>query len=188
VSALEDRAQQWIEEIHPHARHLVRARDWVLVLEPDAGEALRIAAVLHDVERAFPDPASEWDPAGDWDDPGYLRWHQDRAAEIAGRWLTGQGAAAELAGEVDRLIRVHEVGGWPEADLLQAADSLSFLETLSSVTVGWVRRGVPEERARTKLHHMADRIRVEPAREAAQPLLGQALADLAAASGLIKTI
>ena len=39
---------------------------------------------------------------------------------------------------VERLIRVHEDGGWPEADLLQAADSLSFLETMVPLVVGWV--------------------------------------------------
>jgi hypothetical protein len=181
VSELEAHAQRWIEEVHPHARHLVRARDWAVALEPDAGEALRIAAVLHDVERAFPDPECPWDPAGDWDHPGYLRWHQDRAAAIAARWLGEQAAPSELVDEVRRLILVHEEGGWPEADVLQAADSLSFLETLSGVTVGWVRNGTPPERAIAKLRFMADRIRIPEARSEAGPLLERALADLDAA-------
>jgi hypothetical protein len=178
MTALEDGAQRWIEEVHPHALHLVRARDWVVALDPDAGEALRVAAVLHDVERAFPDPDSPWDPAGDWDHPGYNRWHQDRAAQHARRWLVEQGAPAALVDEVDRLILVHEEGGWPEADLLQAADSLSFLETLTGVTVAWVRRGVPAQRALDKLQFMADRIQVDAAREDAGRMLDAALAEL----------
>lgn len=179
MTGLEADAQRWIEAVHPHAKHLVRTRDWVVVLEPDADEALRVAAVLHDVERAFPDPESPWDPAGDWDHPDYLRWHQERAARIASEWLAGQDAASdELVDEVRRLIDVHEEGGWPDADVLQAADSLSFLETLSGLTVAWVRRGVAPERAVTKLQHMADRIRVEAARPHAAPLLERALAEV----------
>ncbi|HEY6759928.1 MAG TPA: hypothetical protein VI318_10570 [Baekduia sp.] len=181
-SSLEDRAQQWIEEIHPHATHLVRARDWVLVVDPGAGEGLRVAALLHDVERAFPDPSSPWDPAGDWNDPGYVRWHQDRCAEYAAAWLVEQGAPAPLVQEVDRLILVHEEGGWPEADVLQAADSLSFLETLTPITVAWVRRGIDPEHARAKLRFMADRITIPAARAAAEPLLRRALAELDAAA------
>jgi hypothetical protein len=181
MSDLEARAQRWIEEVHPHARHLVRARDWAVVLEPEAGEALRIAAVLHDVERAFPDPQCPWDPAGDWDHPGYLRWHQERAAAIAARWLGEQDAPAQPTDEVRRLILVHEEGGWYEADVLQAADSLSFLETLSGVTVAWVRNGTPPRRAIDKLRFMADRIRIEDARTQAGPLLERALADVEAA-------
>jgi hypothetical protein len=181
MTDLEARAQRWIEEVHPHARHLVRARDWAVALEPEAAEALRIAAVLHDVERAFPDPECPWDPAGDWDHPGYLRWHQERAAAIAARWLGEQDAPSELVDEVPRLILVHEEGGWYEADVLQAADSLSFLETLSGVTVAWVRNGTPPERAIDKLRFMADRIRIQEARSEAGPLLERALADVDAA-------
>jgi hypothetical protein len=178
MTALEDRAQQWIEEIHPHALHLVRARDWALVVDPDAGEGLRIAALLHDVERAFPDPSSSWDPAGDWNDPGYLRWHQDRCAAYAVAWLVEQGGAPPLVEEVERLIGVHEEGGWYEADVLQAADSLSFLETLTSITLGWVRRGIDPEHARAKLQFMADRITIAAARADAEPLLERALREL----------
>jgi hypothetical protein len=178
VSGLEERAQRWIEEIHPHALHLVRARDWVLAIDPDAGEGLRIAAVLHDVERAFPDASSSWDPAGDWNDPGYLRWHQERCARYAVAWLGEQGAPAGLVAEVQRLILVHEEGGWYAADVLQAADSLSFLETLTSITLAWVRRGIDPAHARAKLQFLADRITIEAARADAEPLLARALQEL----------
>jgi hypothetical protein len=187
MSELEDRAQRWIEEIHPHALHLVRARDWVVAIDPDAGEGLRIAAVLHDVERAFPDASSSWDPAGDWNDPGYLRWHQERCAEYAAAWLLEQGAPAGLVGEVERLILVHEEGGWYEADVLQAADSLSFLETLTSITLAWVRRGIDPEHARAKLQFMADRITIEAARADAEPLLRRALQELDAVTHAVQS-
>jgi hypothetical protein len=52
VSAVLERAREWIAEVHPHARHLERSLDWLLELDPDASEAARIAAVTHDIERA----------------------------------------------------------------------------------------------------------------------------------------
>ena len=74
----------------PGSKRCIRTRaiscapeHWALELEPDASERLRIAAVLHDIERAFPDREATWDSARDWDSPAYNRWHQDRCADIA---------------------------------------------------------------------------------------------------------
>jgi hypothetical protein len=184
VSGLLPRAREWVGEVHPHARHLLRAEDWVAALDARAGEGLRLAAVLHDIERAFPDPDAPWDSARDWDSPGYNRWHQDRCAEIAGGWLRGQGAPAGLVAEVEALVRVHEDGGWAEADLLQAADSLSFLETMVPLVVGWVESGrASRERAAAKVRHAVTRIdpRLTEARALATPYLETALRDVAEA-------
>lgn len=180
-NALERRAQKWVEDIHPHAPHLVRARDWVVRLDPDARTELRIAAVLHDIERAFPDPDADWDPAQAWDDPAYLRWHQDRSADFAVRWLLDQDADHVTIGAIDKLIRVHEDGGWPEADILQAADSLSFFETVVGVTIKWVQDGAAPERARDKLQYMAHRVTADVARADVDRLLVSSLAELEAA-------
>jgi hypothetical protein len=182
ASALEHEAQRWVEKVHPHAAHLVRSRDWVVALDPDAGEALRIAALLHDIERAFPDPDSPWSGARDWDNPDYLRWHQDRCAAMADEWLAEHGAPVALRDDVRGLIAVHEDGGWPDADVLQAADSLSFLETLTPLTMAWVREGVPLERAVGKLRHSEERIQVRAARPVARRLVDRALSDLRASA------
>jgi hypothetical protein len=167
-------ATAWIEEVHPHHRHLTRALEILLELEPNAGEALRIATVTHDSERAFPDPSPPFDSALHFDVPGYLRFHQRRAAAITGRWLEDTGAPFGLRDQVATLIAVHEEGGWHEADLLQAADSLSFLETMVPVVEGWVASGrTGPDRALAKLQWMHDRIAPElaEARRRAAPLL-----------------
>ena len=88
--------------MHPHARHLERTLDWLLVLDPDASEAVRIAAATHDIERAYPDGAAGWDSARDWDSPDYNRWHQDRCADMVADGLRERGASDELAREVVR--------------------------------------------------------------------------------------
>jgi hypothetical protein len=182
VTPLVDRALSWVSEVHPHPRHLARTLAWLLVLDPDAGEALRIAAVLHDIERAFPADDDPFDPKADPAAGGYNEWHQQRCARMARVWLAGQGASDELAEEVCDLVAVHEDGGWAEADLLQAADSLSFLEVQVDLFLGMVQSGrLPHDQAVQKLRFMDERIRVARARELAAPLLERALARFDAA-------
>ena len=163
----------WVEAVHPSAPHLVRTLEWVDRLSPDAREALRIAALVHDAERAFPEPGGRWNPRDHWDVDEYVRWHQDRSAAIAAGWLAAERAAPELVEDVRRLVAVHEEGGWPEADVLQAADSLSFLEVMVPAIASW-----PAERAEGKLRYMAERVSV--ARELAFDRLAHALAQLRA--------
>src|SRR3989442_15365508 len=106
----------------------MRTNYWLVKLDPDAGEALRIAALTHDVERNFPggprQPANL--PAND---RAYRDAHQARAAELGTTWLLAHRANPALIREGAGLVRGHEWGGSPAADLLQAADSISFLET-----------------------------------------------------------
>jgi hypothetical protein len=182
VSELLERARAWIADVHPHRLHLERTLWWVEELDPEASEAVRIAAVTHDIERAFPDGEAGWDSAHSWDDPEYSRWHQERCARIVSEWLRKQGADPRLTREVERLVLVHEEGGWPEANLVQAADSLSFLETMVGLVAGWVQSGrAPRERAAAKLQHSLERIDPElrAAREEAELLLAAALQRLA---------
>jgi hypothetical protein len=86
--------------------------------------------------------------------------------------------------DVERLIRVHEEGGWPEADLLQAADSLSFLETLVWLVLEWVESGrASRERGAAKLRSSVERMNpsLARARELGEPRLRDALAAVEAA-------
>jgi hypothetical protein len=184
ADVLVERARAWVADVHPHVEHLERTLHWVDELAPGAPPALRIAAVTHDIERAFPDPEATWDSARDWDSPAYNRWHQDRCADLVAAWLRDQRAEPGLVAGVEELVRVHEDGGWPEADVLQAADSLSFLETMVPLVIGWVDSGrAPRSRAEGKLQHSVDRIAPgqTEARALAQPLLDEALGLLPAA-------
>jgi hypothetical protein len=148
TSALERAALDWIRP-YSQRHHLMRTRDWALELDPGAREALRLAALTHDIERHFPGGLVQ-DKTGPWDDPAYNRAHAERSARIVGEWLVEQGAERELVAPVEELIRMHETGGSPEADLLQAADSLSFLETLQDIACSWVRDGVCERSTRRR--------------------------------------
>ena len=178
-SALVEQARRWVVENYPYNRdHLVRALEWLDRLAPDAREAVRLAALTHDMERAFPGPDS---PAmTSLDDPVYEQLHSERSARIVAEWLTMHGADAQLTDDVTALILAHEVGGTDEADLVQAADRLSFLETNIDLFLGFVQSGrfsVGDVKA--KFAHTYHRIRVPDARVLALPLYEDATARLA---------
>ena len=176
----ERRALAWIEP-YSQAWHLVRTRDWLVHLDPQAPVEARLAAVTHDIERMFPNGPQQDKATGRWDDPHYLFAHASRSAEVVGFWLQSQPDMREQIAvqEVQRLITLHEFGGTGGADLVQAADSLSFLETLPDLARGWVINGqCGVGQARAKHLYMAERIRDPQARRLAEPLLAQALASL----------
>ena len=161
-----------------NGRHLIRTRDWLLQLDPDASEALRIAALTHDVERSIPGgPAQPADlPAND---RAYRDAHAARSVEIVSAWLAEQGADAVLIRNVADLVRMHEWGGSPSANLLQAADSISFLETTAPLARSWIRdRGYTRERSVHQFNWMLTRIQLPEARRVAQPLFDAAMAAL----------
>jgi hypothetical protein len=169
-------AERWIEP-YWNAEHLRRTRDWVLVLEPGAGEALQIAALTHDIERMFPG-SMPFDPMTMApDDRHYNLVHSERSAGFVTDWLREQGAATSLVTEVELLILLHECGGSAAADILQAADSLSFLEVNVPLVQRWIadgRAGVREVRA--KHRWTFERIRSERGRELALPYFERAMA------------
>jgi hypothetical protein len=177
---IERRAIAWISPYN-QALHLERARDWLAYLDPDAPLEARLAVVTHDIERMFPNGPQLDKATGRFDDPHYLYAHAARSAEVVGFWLHAQADVPEelSLSEVQRLITLHEFGGVGGADLVQAADSLSFLETLQDVVRKWVTHGECDaEQARAKHRYMADRIRIPAAQQVAGPLLEQALASL----------
>jgi Domain of unknown function (DUF4202) len=169
------RAERWIEP-YWNAEHLRRTAHWVLVLDSDAGETLRLAALTHDMERHFPGGPVQNLTLPPESDVEYWREHSERSARIVGEWLRGEGAPETTIAEVERLVHLHEVGGDHDADVLQAADSLSFLEVNVDVPYAWARRGDCDlERARAQHTWMFERIRVPAARELAGPLYEGAL-------------
>lgn len=175
TSALIERAEAWIAP-YWNANHLVRTRDWLLELDPVASEGLQLAALTHDIERHFPG-GTQFDPGTmPPHDERYRKAHCERSARIVGEWLREEGASADLVAEVERLILLHETGGDPDADLLQAADSISFLETNGEFVLNWYTTGrCGPERAKAQHERMYERVRLETARELARPYYERAL-------------
>jgi hypothetical protein len=179
-SSLLNSARHWVIAQYPYNRdHLLRALEWADRLDASASDAVRLATLTHDMERAFPGP--DQPIALTLGDPEYERAHAARSALIVGDWLRGQGTTDVFISEVDRLIRAHETGGWPEADLVQAADSLSFLEMNVDLFLGFARSGrYPSSEVRWKFEHSYERIRIPAVKELARPLMLRALDRLEA--------
>jgi hypothetical protein len=178
-STLVEAARRWVIETYPYNRdHLVCALDWLDRLAPGSHEAVRLATLTHDMERAFPGPDSP--QMESLNDPDYNRLHSERSARIVGSWLRGNGASEALVHNVETLILAHETGGWLEADLVQAADSLSFFDTNIELFLGFVRAGrFSVADVRSKFEHAYQRIRVPYAKALALPRFEEAGARLA---------
>jgi hypothetical protein len=181
-SALINRARDWVIEKYPYNReHLVRSLEWLDRLRPGLREPVRLATLTHDMERAFPGPDSP--PMKSLDDPEYERLHSERSARIVSEWLREQGADEPVVLDVEQLILSHEVGGSPEADLVQAADRLSFLETNVDLFLDFARSGrFTVDDVRAKFEGSYHRIQVPDAKVLAWPLFERAAARLAALS------
>ena len=173
-----DAARAWVIERYPYNRHhLLKALEWLDRVAPDSLESVRLATLTVDMERAFPGP--DQPVITTLSDPQYERLHSLRSARIVGAWLREQHANESLVEHVEALIVAHEFGGWPEADLVQAADSLSFLETNIDLFLGFVRSGKhPAHEVRKKFNSMFGRIQIPRLKQLAQPLLDDALLQL----------
>jgi hypothetical protein len=173
-------AREWVTAQYPYNReHLLRALEWLDRIAPGAPEAVRLATLTHDMERAFPGPDQPVHRT--LIDPAYEQAHADRSARIVGGWLREQQADESLVLEVERLIRAHEIGGWDDADLVQAADSLSLLETNVGLFLGFVRSGrFSAADVGRKFDWSRDRIRIPHLKQVAGPLAAAAQEKLAA--------
>ena len=176
-------SRAWVSENYGrHAPHLLKAEEWLWRINPTATEPMLLATLTHDMERAFPGPDSpQQNPSLGPDDPIYNQAHSQRSARIVSQFLREQAAPEELVSEVARLIEVHEVGGWPEADWVQGADSLSFLEVNIDFFLGRINapeNGWTQEQVRAKFDWMYERIKIPEARALATPLYELALQKL----------
>ena len=169
----------WVIENYPYnSTHLLKSLEWVDRLAPDASEAVRLATLTHDMERAFGGPDAI--PIK-MSDRAYEEAHSNRSARIVGEWLRANGGGDDLVTKVEDLIRVHEWGGSPDANLVQAADSLSFLETNIDLMVGFAKTGkYSRGDIALKFDQMYERIQLPAAKELARPMWQQAKARLEA--------
>ena len=113
----------------PHPKELLYARRmtaWLDKLEPDASEALRLAARCQHIRR--------WTIArSDYPDgrAGYLKWRATLAkfhAETAGKILRDVGYDADTIAHVQPLLKKENLKGDPDAQLLEDVICLVFLE------------------------------------------------------------
>ncbi len=106
--------------------HSSNTLEWILNLTPSADEALQIAALGHDIERAVSNRRISKTDFQDFDE--FKAAHAQNSARILTEILEECGVAEWVREEVYRLVCLHETGGDERSDLLRDADSLSFFE------------------------------------------------------------
>jgi Domain of unknown function (DUF4202) len=183
MEILRNHAREWVcAHYQQGAQHLLQTEAWLQRLKPDASEALLLAALTHDMERAFPSPDSpSLDPRDGVDNPVYNNAHSQRSDRIVSAYLREQRVSDEFIERVARLIRAHEYGGDEDENLVQAADSLSFLEVNVDVFLGWMDAGDEKWNTgavRAKFTWMYERIQIPQANELARPMYQEAMRKL----------
>ena len=149
--------------------HFDRTVYWLKQLRPDADEALLIASISHDIERA-----SRLGDAGlGRTDKGFLNiddntYHQEKGAEIIGNFLKEQGADDKLIKRVKHLVSAHEYGGDDDQNLLKDADSLSFVENNASIFIARLDK-LGYDNVKEKFDWMYGRISEPKAKQLAKP-------------------
>jgi hypothetical protein len=173
------RAVEWTQPFYD-GEHLRWTVIWLLRVESAASEPLLVAALTHDMERHFPGGTQPDKVKGLWDDVEYNTRHARRSATIVSDWLRTQGMPEPFVERVVPLILEHEFGGSELGNVMQAADSLSFLDVNGPLVARWVNRGETSlAHALRKLEWMYERIQLERARDLARPLYEAAVATVA---------
>ncbi|MCH8326998.1 MAG: DUF4202 family protein [Candidatus Marinimicrobia bacterium] len=106
--------------------HAENTLKWLLKLEPDADEALQIAALGHDIDRAVEARKVQRADYADYD--AFKAAHARNSAVILKEIMDECGVARDITAEVYRLVCIHEIGGDPRADRLKDADAISYFD------------------------------------------------------------
>ncbi|HEY9280503.1 MAG TPA: DUF4202 family protein [Eoetvoesiella sp.] len=169
--------------------HAENTLQWLLRLAPNADDALRLAALAHDIERARPSRLRR-EQFDDYD--AFKAQHAETGARIASEILTESGIEPALRIEVCRLISRHEIGGDPRSDLLKDADSLSYFD--HNLPLYFAREGWEEtlRRARWGYQRLSMRARdhyddIRHENPALQRLIAEARCLKHTKGGFIKT-
>ncbi len=131
-------------EVPEDPRHADNTLEWLLRLETDAGEALQLAALAHDVDRATPERVRREDHP-DYD--AFKAAHARRGARLLRGILEDCGVESAIVTEACRLVVLHEVGGDPDSDLLKDADSISYFDV--NLPLYFQREGWDETKRRS---------------------------------------
>ncbi|MCH7574972.1 MAG: DUF4202 family protein [Candidatus Marinimicrobia bacterium] len=107
-------------------RHAENTLKWLLKLEPEADEALQIAALGHDIDRAVEARKVQRADFADYD--AFKAAHALHSAVILKEIMDECGVARDITTEVYRLVCIHEIGGDPRADRLKDADAISYFD------------------------------------------------------------
>ncbi len=157
--------------------HFDRTAYWLKVLKPNADEAFLIAAIGHDIERAFRKNNPFENNNKKFTDKIHLKNHQEKGAEILGEFLKEQNADFKIIEKVKHLILNHEIGGDTNQNILKDADSLSFLENNADIFLNKLEK-LGHNKIKEKFDWMYFRITLSKARKIGKPFYKKIIKNL----------
>lgn len=160
--------------------HFLRTVYWVKELKPNAGEAMLIAAVAHDIERAYRDNEKINDvfKTKGFVDQNHLEYHQEKGAKIIEDFLKKEKAGNKLIKRVKALIEKHEFGGDDDQNVLRDADSISFFENNAMYFVENKVKECGKTHMKEKFDWMFNRMTNKQAKEISRPLFEKVMKNL----------
>ena len=161
-------------------KHFLRTAFWVKKLKPDADDAMYIAAVAHDIERAYRNNNEINDifKKKGFRDEEFLRYHQEIGGQIISDFLKKQNADKKLIERVKMLVEKHEVGGNEDQNIIKDADSISYFENNANHFVEVRAKEIGKGQVREKFDWMFDKISSKKAKQIALKWYNQAMQDL----------
>lgn len=126
---------------------------WMLKLKPKADEAMRIAALAHDIERAVTGMTEAY--LKNFSNIKEIKnEHAKKSAEIIGELMAKYGYGTREIQKVKRLVARHESGGDKDSDILRDADSIAYFDY--NVYIYLRKKGL--ERTKEKIKFMYGRM------------------------------
>jgi Domain of unknown function (DUF4202) len=126
------------------SRHAESTVAWVFRLMPEADQALQLAALGHDVDRAVESRRVRKDCFQSFEQ--FKAAHALNSAAIIGEILVECGVDEGVRAEVCRLVRLHETGGDERSDVLRNADAVSYFQ--DNLPLYFARNGWEETKRR----------------------------------------
>ncbi len=124
--------------------HSKNTLEWLLKLKPDADDALKIAALGHDIERGIEERKVRREDYQNYDE--FKEVHASNSAKILAEILKECNISKKLADDIFFLVRHHETGGTRRVDILRDADSISFFHV--NLPYYFIRNGIEETKER----------------------------------------
>jgi hypothetical protein len=146
-----------IKEELNHSRLVLK---WLLKLKPDADEALKIAAISHDIDRAIT-KITEKDLEDYSKIDEFKKQHALRSARFISEILKKHDYSNDFIEKVKHLVENHEIGGDMETNFLTDADSLAYFEY--NIPFYLIRNG--KERTKEKIKFMYKRLSFEKSKK-----------------------
>lgn len=124
--------------------HSKNTLEWLLKLSPDADEALKIAALGHDIERAIARRKVKREDYKSYDE--FKDAHASNSAKVMIEIMKECDVSKRLSDDVFSLVRYHETGNTQRIDILRDADSISFFHV--NLSHYFIRNGTEETKKR----------------------------------------